>query len=349
MEIPATEAADDRSTALVRRVNQLYHELTQDSFDADHRRRHRVERPFWEAVARLIPPRTERNAGRGWMVVDLACGTGFVAATLGPRLRSGDRLIAIDLSPAALGSTAGKWSAVVSGARPGPRLERLTADGSALPLPTGSVDLLALNAALHHMPAPEAVIREVDRVLRPGGWFALGFEPNAAHFASRPIAGLARSVDRLAWYASLRENRRRLRTWLGYGTANGMTGGDGCAVIDRINRELLGCGLVPGRLSSSEILDLVDPHARGAGRAGGFDAPGLLRRLLPGYQVRRFFSCDYLGEAGRSVAAVRGLVDAVFRAALPGHGSLFSWIVRKPLTDAERVKGGPLGDGGREE
>jgi len=49
-----TAIAADMDTALIGRVNQLYHNLTQDSFDDEHRHRHRVERPFWQNVARRV-------------------------------------------------------------------------------------------------------------------------------------------------------------------------------------------------------------------------------------------------------------------------------------------------------
>jgi len=92
-------------SALVRRVNQLYHGLTQSQFDRAHARRFEVERPFWRQVARLtlsrhsqprsVPMVNEPQRSRGRVVVDLACGTGFVtnavllADAAGPANRDG--------------------------------------------------------------------------------------------------------------------------------------------------------------------------------------------------------------------------------------------------------------------
>ena len=66
-----------------------------------------------------------------------------------------------------------------------------------------------MNAALHHIPAPENVLREIDRVLKPGGRFCLGHEPNAAFFnfarrVARRTTDLARLLVPVARAATFR-------------------------------------------------------------------------------------------------------------------------------------------------
>lgn len=315
---------------LVRAVNAFYHELTQGVFDREHRYRHRIERGFWHRVAELLPS-GQRDADshaqpRGRVIVDLACGTGFVSEILCRHLVSTDRLIAIDLSPAALASTHRKCTrADMSGS-----LLRFSGDSGRLPLADASVDLLAINAALHHMPEIDAVLAEVDRVLQPGGWFALGFEPNLHHFESRGVCGLARNLDRLTWYASPRENLRRVSEWLRRSN-NAARLGATEYITNAINHRLRGqqgCGIA---LTTGDLLDLVDPHARGAEKCAGFDPRQLIDRHFAGYRVHTLFTCDYLGESVRRFKPLRDLADALYRRLLPDHGSLFSWILRKPM------------------
>jgi SAM-dependent methyltransferase len=305
---------------LVRRINQLYHDLTQDVFDHAHRYRHRVEREFWQDV-RLLLNNACNSDSTGRTVVDLACGTGFVTQILAEALRPRDRLIAVDISTAALATTARKCASS--------RLELTVADGAALPLPGESVDLFAINAALHHMPDPPAVLGEVHRVLKPGGWFAMGFEPNQKHFSS-PMGRISRGTDRLAWYASPRQNLRRLRGRLGLADSNSLQLRNDDRVSATINDILLREQAIAEPLATTAILDCVDPHARGADEHAGFNAVELIGKPFVGYEVNRLVSCDYLGEAARRFRTLRALADAGLRTVLPAHGSLFSCILRKP-------------------
>jgi SAM-dependent methyltransferase/predicted O-methyltransferase YrrM len=61
----------------------------------------------------------------------------------------------------------------------------LLADASALPLADGAVDGVVCSNLLEHTPDAEAVIREVERVLRPGGWGYLSwtnwYSPHGGH------------------------------------------------------------------------------------------------------------------------------------------------------------------------
>lgn len=309
---------------LIVRVNQLYHELVEGQFDRDHDYRHRVERPFWKRVARRV---LHGRDGQCRTVVDLACGTGFVSETVRPYLCGHDRLVALDLACKPLQTTLRKC--LGDG---GPAPQPVAGAGDRIPLADASVDLVCLNAALHHFPDPLACLAEIARVLRPGGYFALGFEPNRTHFASPRLAGLSRQLDRGAWYLSPRENWRRLS-----GRRGGTQLADDASTTWHIttNRTLLEEGLIAAPLAPESLLDLVDPHARGAGRHAGFDPCELLTAAFPDYAVLELESSDFCGPALRRLPIVRRAVDGTLRWAMPRHGSLFSWLIRKPEQNHE--------------
>jgi hypothetical protein len=238
--------------------------------------------------------------------------------------------VAVDVSEAALHSTAAKWAELDSSAPP---CHLVVADGQSIPLADGSVDLVAINAALHHLPEPEATLLEIDRLLKPGGHFALGFEPNKTHFSSPTMVALNRGLARVSWYASPHQNVRRLREKLGFASTKSVASRDVLAAA--INDRLMTEELTAAPLSEAELLDLVDPHTRGADE-GGFDATQLLGDVMCGYDVLQLVWSDYLGQTGRHTPVVRNVVDAALRRCRSCHGSLFSWLVRKPMTGAQR-------------
>lgn len=96
---------------------------------------------------------------REWVVADLGCGTGNAAELLAPLVK---RVIAIDQSGPML-SAARKRLAGVS------NVEFVSGELTGLPLKSGSVDAAVCVLVLHHVEDYAAAIREMRRIVRPGG------------------------------------------------------------------------------------------------------------------------------------------------------------------------------------
>ena len=96
--------------------------------------------------------------------LDLGCGTGEMMRRILQADASKD-LCGIDLSEEMLAAARSKLPAQV-------RL--LLGDSEALPFPDASFDVVFCNDSFHHYPAPRNVLREVRRVLKPGGTFLMG-------------------------------------------------------------------------------------------------------------------------------------------------------------------------------
>jgi ubiquinone/menaquinone biosynthesis C-methylase UbiE len=92
-------------------------------------------------------------------VADVGAGTGFIGAGLAPLVK---HVHVMDGSPEML-EVARKNLAQFE------NVEFHVADGLALPLPENSLDTVFANMYLHHCPDPLAAIREMVRMLRPGG------------------------------------------------------------------------------------------------------------------------------------------------------------------------------------
>ena len=93
----------------------------------------------------------------GAVVVDLACGTGDLAADLAER---GLVPIGADLSFGMLAAAPRRFA-------------RIQSDGAALPLPDASVDGVTCGFALRNFTDLRATFAEMARVVRPGGRIAL--------------------------------------------------------------------------------------------------------------------------------------------------------------------------------
>jgi ubiquinone/menaquinone biosynthesis C-methylase UbiE len=72
------------------------------------------------------------------------------------------------------------------------------ADAESLPYDDDSFDLVVGHAVLHHIPDVELALREVLRVLRPGGRFVFAGEPTARGDV------IARALSRLTWWTASR-------------------------------------------------------------------------------------------------------------------------------------------------
>jgi ubiquinone/menaquinone biosynthesis C-methylase UbiE len=116
---------------------------------AEHQDRRTAETS--ERLHRLLAPSGEERT------LDVGTGAGEVAIALAPFVRE---VVGIDIVPELLAEGRKRAPANV---------ELLEADATALPFDRGSFDIVATARTLHHVPRPELVLAEMNRVLRVGG------------------------------------------------------------------------------------------------------------------------------------------------------------------------------------
>jgi SAM-dependent methyltransferase len=127
-------------------------------------------RPLADRLVTLVEP------GPGGRVLDVACGTGAVARRA---VAAGAEVTAIDRNPAML--------ALARTLEPAVRWE--VGDAAALPFPDGSFDVVYCQQGMQFFPDPAAALREMRRVLVPGGrlavavWRDVSRSPGYAVFA----------------------------------------------------------------------------------------------------------------------------------------------------------------------
>lgn len=100
----------------------------------------------------------------GEAVLDLGCGTGFDAFVAARLVGAAGRVVGIDLSPEMLAvAKAGQAEAGF------PQVEFREAAVEVLPFADRSFDIALSNGVLNLVPDKPAALREIFRVLRPGG------------------------------------------------------------------------------------------------------------------------------------------------------------------------------------
>lgn len=120
---------------------------------------------------------TDLGLRPGDRVLDAGCGTGRALPPLRAAVGASGVVLGADLTPAML------QAAVRAGRDRQGRL--LLADAAALPLRSGTLDAVFAAGLIAHLPHPGRNLRELARVVRPGGTLALFHPIGRAALAAR--------------------------------------------------------------------------------------------------------------------------------------------------------------------
>jgi len=148
---------------------------TWDLYAPIYKRAMRSDQKIYDFMYERIPDRI-----RDKEVLEIATGPGLLAKHVAPAAR---RMVATDYSD-------GMIAEAKKGVCPG-NLTFEVADAMALPYADDSFDAVLIANALHIVPDPEKVLREIDRVLRPGGvLIAPNFVEHKGSLGSRIWSGI---------------------------------------------------------------------------------------------------------------------------------------------------------------
>lgn len=131
----------------------------------------------------------------GDRVLELGPGPGFFSVDIARALPQGG-LVLVDLQPAMLAKAQARLT------RAGlDNVSYQAADARALPLDDGCIDVALLVAVLGEVPEPEVALKELFRVIRPGGRVNLTEQPGDPDFIPRKV------ITRMAESAGFRPGR----------------------------------------------------------------------------------------------------------------------------------------------
>ncbi|MDF2940362.1 MAG: methyltransferase protein [Gammaproteobacteria bacterium] len=109
------------------------------------------------------------------VVLDVACGEGYGSAILA---KSAKKVIAIDIAENAIEHAKSQYSQV-------PNIEFICGSCTALPIDSGSVDLIVSFETIEHLVEQEAMLKEFKRVLKPNGALVISTPDKAVYSDKR--------------------------------------------------------------------------------------------------------------------------------------------------------------------
>lgn len=124
----------------------------------------RLPRGMWESFTGAGNPQPFIDANPGESVLDLGCGAGLDLCLYAQMVGPTGKLFGLDLSPLMLDKARSNLASLGVA-----NVEWLLAPADAIPLADDSVDLVTANGIYNLSPDKDAVMREVARVLKPGG------------------------------------------------------------------------------------------------------------------------------------------------------------------------------------
>ena len=156
-------------TSLAEEKLRAREQWSQDPCGAEYEREHplgtreffdSIERHRYSQYAPWMPATMGFNQFPGEHLLEIGCGMG---SDLVQFARGGAICTAIDITPRSIEITRHRFALY------GLQGTFIISDGERLPFPSNSFDVVYSNGVLHHTPDTAGAIREIHRVLRPGG------------------------------------------------------------------------------------------------------------------------------------------------------------------------------------
>ena len=182
-----------------KQANIAYHDYEAEQYDE------KWSISYDERCIDYARDRFAKIAGRdGWpypKVLEIGCGTGFFTLNLMPAGVIGEAWVT-DISPGMVGVAQRNAKEL------GLEVHGEVCDAETLPFDDASFDLVVGHAVLHHIPDVELALREVLRVLKPGGRLVFAGEP------TRIGDRIARKLSHATWVVTTKAAQLRpLALW----------------------------------------------------------------------------------------------------------------------------------------
>lgn len=265
-------------------------------------------------------------------LADIGCGLGHWSRLLYPRLRAPARFVGVDHEPRWVAEAEAHFRRAFPHVAPG-LLAFVQGDATAIPLPDDSFDVVTCQTVLMHLARPLDALREMLRLLRPGGLLVCGEPNNFWNYVSFTSLTAATPVEALV---------RQFEFWLRYHRGKVAEGQGDHAIGDLLPGFFAQTGLADIAVHQGDRVGAIFPpydtpeqqtllaHERQAmhSSSGPWDRETVRRQVLAGGGSAEFFERVFAELGGKYVREQQAIADQTFHAAYGGVNYLVSG--RKP-------------------
>ncbi|HEU0039109.1 MAG TPA: methyltransferase domain-containing protein [Verrucomicrobiae bacterium] len=298
-----------------------------------------AQRDFWWHRDFLDLMATRWRLGEASSLADIGCGLCHWSRLLYPYLRAPARFVGVDREPRWVAEAPEQFRSAFPRVSPD-LLAFAQGDATAIPLPDNSFDAVTCQTVLMHLARPLDALREMLRILRPGGLLVC-VEPNNLwnHLAFNSLTADER-VETIV---------RRFEFWLRYHRGKIASGEGDHSIGDLLPGYFVAAGLTDIAVHQSDrAAPLFPPYGTPAQRAliqqeqqwrdsatGPWDREELRRRVLGGGGTEAFFETVLAELLEKYQREQQAIAAGTFSTA----GGTINYLVsgRKPLPVADHA------------
>jgi arsenite methyltransferase len=283
------------SPSILEQVRTQYSAVARSGLSSNHEGVRAVAEAFGYTAQELASIPAEANMGLscgnpiatarlrpGEVVVDLGCGGGLDVLLAAPKVGPTGKAIGIDMSQDMI-DLARRNAARGPGGQPVANVEFHLATIDKLPLDDESVDCVISNCVINLAPDKLAVLREIHRVLRPGGRVAVSDIALKKVLPAEVAGNLPAYIGCIAGAILMTEYEQALRD-AGFGVVEVIDAG---ADLNAYAKAENAACCVPAPAAASSGLDVLETGCCG-GTAAAPDVHSQLADLLRRYDVNDF-------------------------------------------------------------
>jgi len=265
-------------------------------------------------------------------LADIGCGQGHWSRLLYPYLRTPARLVGVDREQRWVAEAAANFQ------HANPRATRehfefLPGDATGIPLPDNSFEVVTCQTVLMHLEHPVTALREMRRILRPGGLMICAEPNNLWNYLANTSLTADQPVEKLV---------SQFELWLRYHRGKSKLGQGDHTLGDLLPGYFAQIGLIQIEVSLSDRVAAIFPpyetpeqqalvaqEVQGERQASGpWDRNEVLRCMLAGGGNTEFFDRAYQQWAEQHAAQQKAIAEGTFHMA--GGGLFYLVSGRKP-------------------